>query len=620
MASVARAVAGVLIGFLAAASAQAESHETLIESHGISSFGALKYPPDFPHFDYVNPDAPKGGTMSFRGTGASQTFDSLNTFILQGEPAQGLERIYDTLMARAFDEPDAVYGLLAEKITYPEDRSWVIFTLREGARFADGVPVTAEDVVFTIETLKESGRPAYRFPLDDVAGAEALSEREVRVRFTEGAQTRDLIATVGGIEILPRHYYETVDFTRSTLEPPLGSGPYVVADVDAGRFVTYCRNPEYWGAALAVNVGANNFDCVRYEYFADNTAAFEALKAGVYLFHEEFFSAIWATGYDFPALDKGWVRRETIADDRPSGAQGFWFNLRRPHFQDRRVREAIALMFNFEWSNETLFYGLYQRTDSFWEGSGMQAEGMPEGEELALLEEFGAELPATVFSAPAFSPPASTPRKTDRGHVREANRLLEEAGWIIGTDGLRRNEAGEVLKLQFIDDGPAFERIILPFVENLRLIGVDASFELIDSAAFQERRERFDYDIITTRFVLALSPSVELRNLFGSRSAEEPGSFNVSGLADPAVDALIERIIEAPDRETLDIRVKALDRVLRDRVIWVPNWFKGSHWIAYWDVFGHPETKPPYDRGVDFWWWEQEKYDALVAQGALRPR
>jgi microcin C transport system substrate-binding protein len=614
---IARGVLSVVVGF-AATAAVAESHVEMVESHGISAFGELKYPSDFPFFDYVNPDAPKGGTISFRGTLASQTFDSLNYFILQGEPAQGIERIYDTLMVEAFDEPDSVYGLLAEKITYPMDRSWVIYTLREEARFSDGEPVTADDVVFTIETLKEKGRPAFRFTLDDVAGAEAVGPHEVKVTFNEDAQTRDLISQVGLIPIIPRHYYEAVDFTKSTLEPPVGSGAYVVDRVDAGNSVTYCRNPDYWGADLPVNIGKDNFQCYRYEYFADTTAAFEALKAGVYLFHEEFFSAIWATGYDFPALDKGWVKREVIPDNRPSGAQGFWFNLRRPQYEDRRVREAISLMFNFEWSNETLFYGLYERTDSFWEGSNMQAEGVAGGQELALLEQFRGDLPEAVFKEPAYSPPVSTTRKTDRGLVREANRLLEDAGWIIGDDGLRRNAAGDVLTLKFIDDGPAFERIILPYVENLRLIGVDASFELIDPAEFQERRENFDYDIITTRFVLPLSPSVELRNLFGSKSADAPGSFNVSGVSDPVVDAMIEQVIAAADRETLDIRVKALDRVLRDKLIWVPNWFKGSHWIAYWDVFGRPEAKPPYDRGIDYWWWEQGKYDALVAAGALR--
>ena len=603
---------------LVATQGLAESHEAITTAHGISAFGELAYPADFPHFDYVNPKAPKGGTMSFRGTLASQTFDSLNDFILAGEPAQGLGHIYDQLMVRDYGDPDAVYGLLAEKIEYPEDRSWVIYTLREEARFADGEPVGAEDVAWTIEALKTEGNPRYRIQLESVLGAEVLSDREVKVSFDPNAQTRDLISTVGQLYILPKHYYETVEFNRSTLEPPLGSGPYVISEVDAGRNITYCRNPGYWAADLNVNVGHWNFDCFRYEYFADSTAAFEALKAGVYLFHEEFFSAIWATGYDFPALDKGWVVREEIPDGRSSGAQGFWLNMRKEKFSDRRVREAIGMMFNFEWSNETLFYGLYERTDSFWENSPMQADGLPSGEELAVLEPFRDQLPERIFTDAAYVPPVSTTRKTDRGLVRRANALLEEAGWVIGDDGIRRNTAGEVLSLQILDDGPAFERIALPFIENLKLIGIDASWDLIDAAQYQERQKNFDYDVVIGRFSLPSSPSVELYTLFGSQSADQPDSFNLSGIKDQVVDALIGKIIEAGDRETLNARVKALDRVLRDKIIWVPNWYKGTFWLAYWDVFGHPETKPAYDRGTDTWWFEQEKYDALVAAGALR--
>jgi len=585
-------------------------------AHGISAFGELKYPPDFPHFDYVNPDAPKGGTMSFRGTGASQTFDSLNLFILKGEPAQGLARIYDTLLVRALDEPDAVYGLLAETIEYPEDRSWVVFTLREGATFADGHPVTSEDVVFTFETLKEKGAPRFQIDLRDVASVTALSPREVRFDFAEGVQMRDLIANVGSYAILPAHYYETVPFEESTLDPPLGSGPYVVTRADPGRSVTYCRNEAYWAADLPVNVGTNNFDCYRYEYFADSTAAFEALKAGTYLFHEENFSAQWATGYDFPALTREWVIREEIPDARPSGAQGFWFNTRREKFQDRRVREAIGKMFNFEWSNETLFYGLYDRTDSFWENSTMQASGPLEGAELAFLDPFRDRLPATVFDLPAFTPPASGPNSLDRALARRAGALLDEAGWEVGQDGLRRNAAGETLRVEFLNASAAFERIILPYVENLRAIGVDASLNTIDFAQYEERQKTFDYDIVSGRFVLPLSPSVELRQLFGSSSADQPGTFNLSGIADPVVDELIEQIIAAPDRETLETRVRALDRVLRDRLLWVPNWYKGTHWIAYWNVFGRPADKPPFDRGTDFWWWDAEKADLLRRAGA----
>jgi microcin C transport system substrate-binding protein len=604
-----------LLTALALAVALPAAADTTI-AHGISAFGELKYAPDFPHFDYANPEAPKGGTMSFRGTGASQTFDSLNLFILKGEPAQGIERIYDSLLVRAYDEPDAVYGLLAETIEYPEDRSWVVFTLREGATFADGRPVTSDDVVFTFATLKEKGAPRYRIDLRDVASATALSPREVRIDFAEGARTRDLIANVGGYPILPAHYYETVPFEESTLEPPLGSGPYVVSDVDPGRSVTYCRNEDYWAADLPVNRGANNFDCLRYEYFADSTAAFEALKAGTYLFHEENFSAQWATAYDFPALSRGWVIKDEIPDARPSGAQGFWFNMRREKFHDRRVREALAMMFNFEWSNETLFYGLYERTDSFWENSDLQAEGPLEGAELAFLDPFRDRLPASVFDQPAFTPPASGTGALDRGLARRAGALLDEAGWEVGPDGLRRIAAGETLRVEFLNNSAAFERIILPFVDNLRTIGVDASMNTIDFAQYEERQEVFDYDIVSGRLVLALSPSVELRQLFSSESAGQPGTFNLAGIADPVIDEIIEEVIAAPDRATLETRVRALDRVLRDRILWVPNWYKGTHWIAYWDVFGHPAEKPPYDRGTDFWWWDADKADLLRRAGA----
>ena len=589
-----------------------------ITSHGFSTFGELKYASDFAHFDYANPDAPKGGTMSFRGTGASQTFDSLNAFILKGEPAQGLERLYDALMVRAFDEPDAVYGLLAESIEYPEDRSWVIYNLRPEARFADGEPVTAEDVAFTIETLRTEASPVYRVLVEDVETVEVLSPTAAKVIFKEGANTRDLPGNIGQLDILPKHYYETVEFDRSTLEPPLGSGPYVVEDTDPGRSITYCRNPNYWGADLPVTRGKDNFDCYRYEYFADSTAAFEALKSGTYVFHEENTSKVWATGYDFPALEKGWVKQEVIPDGRPGGAQGFWFNLRRPQFQDARVREAIGLMFNFEWSNATLFYGLYGRTRSFWQGSTLEAEGPPEGEELATLEEFRDQLPPEIFSVPAFEPFVSRDRQTDRRALRRASDLLDEAGWEVGSDGLRRNSAGEVLGLDFVYDGPGFERIIIPFVENLKKLGVRAENVLIDAAQMEERQKVFDYDMTVARFVLPLSPSVEMRTLYGSSTADQEGSFNLTGLKDPVVDALIERIIEASDRATLTARVHALDRVLRAKHIWVPNWSKGEHWLAYWDIFGRPETKPTYDRGSDYWWFDQAKYDALKAAGALR--
>ncbi len=603
---------------LAAGLAGAGAAQQTVESHGFSTFGALKYPADFPHFDYVAPDAPQGGEISYRGTGASRTFDSLNAFVLAGEPAQGLTRLYDTLLARAYDEPDAAYGLLAERIEYPQDRAFVIFHLRPEARFSDGEPVTAEDVAFTLETLAEDGLPAYRLLLDDVAGTEILGEHAVRVDFREGAMTRDLPGEIGQVPILPAHYYDEVDFTRSTMEAPVGSGPFLVEDADPGRSITYCRDPDYWGADLPVNVGKDNFDCVTYEYFADNVAAFEALKSGQYLFHEEFTSAQWATAYDFPALEEGWVVREVIPDNRPSGTQGFWFNLRRDKFQDPRVRQALGRMFNFEWSNEQLFYGLYERTDSFFENTEMEAAGLAEGAELEILEEFRDRLPEAIFTEPAFVPTRSAPRLGDRNAVREASALLQEAGWETGPDGLRRNAQGEVLSVEFISDSPAFARIVLPYIDNLRRIGVDAEWVQIDSAQMQQRQETFDYDMTVARLVVGNTPSVELRNIYGSGSAEQPGSFNLSGLADPVVDALIDRVIGAESRDEMVAAARALDRVLRSKHIWVSNWSKAAHWLAYWDVFGKPETKPDFIRGEDYWWFAPGKMEALRAEGALR--
>jgi len=587
-------------------------------SHGFSTFGDLKYPPDFAHFDYVNPDAPRGGTISFRGTGASRTFDSLNAFILAGEPAQGLTRLYDTLMARAWDEPDAIYGLLVERIELPPDRAFVIFHLRPEARFSDGTPVTAADVAFTFERLAEDGLPAYRLTLEDIARTQILDPHRIRVDFREGAMTRDLPGEIAQIPILPAHYYATRDFARSTMEPPLGSGPYVVEDADPGRAITYCRDPDYWGADLPVNVGKDNFDCVVYEYFADNTAAFEALKSAEYLFHEEFTSAIWATGYDFPALDRGWVVQEVIPDARPSGTQGFWMNLRREKFADPRTREAIAMLFNFEWSNEQLFHGLYTRTDSFFENTDMQAEGLPEGAELALLEAFRDRLPETIFTEPAVVPQVSGATLADRGALRRAGALLDAAGWQVGADGMRRDAAGTVLTLEFISDSPAFARIVLPYIENLRRAGIDATWMQIDAAQMQQRQQDFDYDMTIARLVVGNTPSVELRNIYGSRAADAPGSFNLSGLADPVVDALIDRVIGARDRAEMVTAARALDRVLRARHIWVPNWHKAAHWLAYWDVFEQPAVKPRFTRGEDTWWLSEDKRAALRAAGALR--
>lgn len=596
----------------------AAADEHIIKSHGISVFGDLKYGPDFEHFDYVNPDAPIGGTMRFVGTGASTTFDSLNPFILKGEPAQGLGLLWDSLLAGSADEPDAAYGLIAESLEYPEDRSWVIFNMRPEATFSDGEPIEASDVVWTYNTLLEKGHPAYKISLRDIEKVEALGPHRVKFTFREGASTRDLIQQAGGISILPEHYYQDVEFADSTLEPPVGSGGYLVKDVKPGRSITYCRNPDYWGWDIPVNVGANNFDCYVYEYFADRTAAFEAFKAGDYYFHEEFFSKIWATAYNFPALEKGWVVKDTIPDSRPSGTQGFWINMRRDKFQDPRVREALGLMFNFEWSNQTLFYGLYERTDSFWENSPMQAEGMLDGPELELLDQYRDQLPESIFTEPAYTPPVNKPERTDRSAIRKASRLLDEAGWTLD-HGVRKNAQGETLTVSIMDDSSAFERIINPYVENLKRVGIDARLEMVDPAQNQQRIKDRDYDVIPARLVMSLTPGLELRQIFSCDAAKERDTANYSGVCDPVVDALIEKVIAADSRENMEVAVRALDRVLRSKHIWVPNWYKASYNVAYWDIFGKPDVKPLYSRGDAYWWLDQEKYDALKADGAPLP-
>jgi len=611
------AAASLLTGALAWAD-EPPAEPGVIAAHGVSAFGVLKYPPDFTHFDYVNPDAPKGGVFSSQGTGASRTFDSLNPYILKGEPAQGMTAgqsgnlVFDTLMARAWDEPDAVYGLVAYRIEYPEDRSWAEFFLRPEARFADGSPVTSADVVFSLNTIKEKGAPRFKILFEDVVSAEAIDSQRVRFTFAAGKPTRDLPMLVGStLPILSAAYYQERDFAESSLEPPLTSGPYRVGAVEPGRRIVYERRDDYWGWDVPVNRGRFNFGEVVYEYFKDSTAAFEAFKSGAFVLHEEFLSKLWATAYDFPAVKQGWVKLDELPDGRPSGMQGYWLNMRRPALADIRVREALALGFDFEWSNKALFYDLYDRTDSFFEGSDLQAEGPPSPEELALLQPLADQLPADALG-PAYVPPTTDGSGRNRENLRAASTLLDEAGWAVGTDGMRRNAEGALLSIEFLDDSPAFERITGPFVQNLRKIGVDASTRTIDPAQYQARIETFDFDATVARFSLSLTPDTELRAFFSSRSADQPSSFNLSGVANPAIDALVEDVIAAKNREELTTAAHALDRALRALHIWVPQWHKNSHTIAYWDMFGRPAIKPPYDRGIIETWWIDEARAAAL--------
>jgi len=594
--------------------ARATAQEKVITSYGISTFGDLKYGPNFKHFDYVNPNAPKGGEFS---TWAFGTFDSVTPYILKGTAAQLSSIFFDSLMTSDADEPDAMYGLVASSIEYPENRQWAIFNIRPEARFSDGTPITAADVVFSFHILFDKGLPSFKVTLSDIKNVEALSPLRVKYTFKQGSNTRELPMTVAGLPIFSRAYYANRDFAQSTLTPPLGSGPYLLDKVVPGKTIVYKRRADYWGKDLPVNVGRSNFDKIRIEYYSDYTAAFEGFKGGSYNFREEFLSKLWGTAYDFPAIQKGWVRKEQIKDGNPSGTQGFWFNLRRDKFSDPRVRKALGMAFNFEWSNKALFYGIYARTDSFWENSYLQAQSMPSKAELAILDPLRDQLPPSVFTKPAFSPAVSKPTKLDRRVIRKAGKLLDAAGWKI-VNGKRQNAKGEVLSVEFLNDGPAFERIINPYIENLKRLGVDATLRNIDSAQMNEREKTFDFDVVVRRYTMSLTPGIELRGMFSSKTANLEGSNNIAGVANPAIDSLIDTIEKADTRQKLNVAVKALDRALRAMHIWVPQWYNPYHNIAYLDVFSRPKKAPPFAVGeMDFWWYDKAKEARLRAAGAL---
>ena len=568
--------------------------------HGLSIFGDLKYAPDFKQFEYVNPDAPKGGRLSTIGTAALTTFDSFNGFILKGDPTQGLGLTYDSLMVRASDEPDSMYGLIASSADVAPDRSAVTFKLRPEAKFSDGTQITADDVVFTFETLKAKGHPLARQALRDVAKAEAVDAATVKFSF-QGEQVRDLPQLVAGLSILSKAHFATRNFEETTLEPILGSGPYKIGDHKQGTFVAYKRRDDYWANDLAVNKGRWNFDEIRFEYYRDRTAALESFKAGAYDLREEFTARDWATGYDIPAVKDGRMLRVSLPDERPSGTQGFFINLRRAKFADVRVRHALDLAFDYEWTNNNIFSNAYKRTVSFFENSPMKAEGKPSPEEMALLEPFRAQLPPEVFGEP-YLPPVSDASGKDRKLLREADGLLTAAGFVV-KDGRRVDAKGEGLDIEFMITDPTTERIVGPYTENLKRIGINATMRRVDPAQYERRVKEFDYDIVITRFTMSLTPGVELKGHFGSEHADVIGSSNRSGIKNPVADALIAKIIEAKSRGELNTAARALDRVLRVNHYWVSHYYKATHNVAYWDKFGSPKVKPKYDRGIDDTWW-----------------
>ena len=605
----------IIISIFMSNNAYSDNH--IINSHGISTFGELKYEKNFKHLDYVNPNAPKGGEVSIWAFGS---FDSMHPYTPKGRSGSLSSIFFESLLTGTSDEIDSSYGLVAESIEYPEDRSWVIFNMRPEARFSDGSKLTSEDVLFSYKLLKEKGLPSFRAVIEkEIESVKILNDHKIKFEFKKGVPTRDLPASAGSLPIFSKSYYETndIDFEESTLEPSLGSGPYILDKIDVGQTIVYKKNPNYWGSNLSINKGRNNFDKIRIEYFADYNSAFEGFKGGSYTFRTEYMSKLWATGYDFPAIEKKWVTKKLLPNGDMAPGQSFIINLRRDKFKDIRVRKAIGLMFNFEWSNKTLFYELYARINSFWENSDMSAEGKPSKAEMNILQSVESILPDNVIDSEVAQVSLSSTKQLDRKNLRMASKLLDEAGWEVSSDGLRKNSNGETLDVEILNDSQAFTRIIEPFIQNLISLGVNAKHTKIDNAQMTERERSFDFDIVTGNFPMSFTPGSGLKQYFGSETADV-SIFNKSGIKSDAIDKLIEVVMSAKTRQELKISVQALDRVLRSYYFWIPQWYKNVHTVAYYDFYEHPENLPPYDMGLlDFWWMNEKKFSDLKEKGAF---
>ncbi len=582
--------------------------------HGMSMFGALKYPLGFNHFEYVNPNAPKGGLVRMEARG---TFDTLNSFTIKGSSAAGLGLIYDTLMESSRDEAFAEYGLLVESALVANDLSSVSFMLRKQARWHDGKPVTADDVAFSLDILKSKGAPFYRFYYANVEKAEVLSPHKVKFIF-KGRKNRELPLIIGQLPILPKHHWQGRDFERTTLEPPLGSGPYKIGKVDPGRSITFERVADYWGRNLGVNKGRYNFDAIRFEYYRDTTVALEAFKANAFDFRQENTAKVWATQYNFPAIANGKVIRETLANNNPTGMQSFAFNVRKSKFQNRRVREALALTFDFEWANKNLFFGQYTRTRSYFSNSELAATKIPTGSELRFLEPLRGQIPAEVFTK-EFKLPETDGSGRSRRQLRQAKRLLETAGWFVKDGKLTNGETSEVMALEFLLVNQGFARIVAPIQRAMERLGIKVKVRVVDTSQYINRIRNFDFDVIVGSWGQSLSPGNEQRDFWGSAAADRPGSRNYIGIKDPAIDKLIDHIIFASNRGELVAASRALDRVLLWNHFVIPNWHINSYRIAYWNRFSRPAIKPKYGLGFSDTWWVDEAKDKSL-QAALKGR
>jgi microcin C transport system substrate-binding protein len=583
-----------------AALAPAARAQDATPMEGIAIYGEPKYKPGFAHYDYVNPDAPKGGELRQADIGA---FDSLNPFIIKGQAAAEAALPFETLLTGSADEPFTEYGLIAASVEFPPDRSWEIFNLRPQARFQDNSPITADDVVFSFDILKDKGAPLYRFYYQAVSKAEALDPH--RVKFTFSGNNRELPLIMGQLPVLSKAYYTAHKFDETTLVPPLGSGPYKIAGVDAPRSITLERLPDYWGKDLAVNRGLNNFDRMRFDYYRDATVAIEAIKAGAYDLRVENISKNWATSYDVPSVKDGHLILKSFANERPTGLQGFAYNLRRPLFQNDKIRAALAYAFDFEWTNAHLFFGQYKRTESYFSNSELASSGLPSPAELKLLEPLKADIPPEVFTQ-TYAPPKTDGSGNLRDNLRAALALLKDAGWTV-KDGKMVDAGGKQMSFEFLLDDPSFERVILPFVQNLQRLGIDARVRTVDSAQYKYRLDHFDYDMVVGLWGQSDSPGNEQREFWGSAAADEPGSQNVVGIKNKAIDSLVASLVAAPDRESLVAACRALDRVLLWNHYVIPNWYLGADRIVYWDKFGMPDVVPTQGVQIMSWWIDPPK-------------
>ncbi|MEX3011063.1 extracellular solute-binding protein [Hoeflea sp. TYP-13] len=581
-----------------------------VKLHGISAFGDLKYDPGFKQFDYVDANAPKGGTFSFLPPNwfynqNVQTYNTLNTFILRGDAPPRMELCFDRLMVRALDEPDALYCHLAEWVECSEDRNTWRFGIRRQARFHDGTPVISRDVVFSYLTLKEEGHPNLATSLRDLIEAVALDEHTVEIRFS-GEQSAQAILAAANIPILSSVYYESHEFDSGSLDVPLSSGPYRPGRLEPGVFIDFDRVEDYWGRDLPTARGIDNFETIRIEFFADRQAGFEAFKKGDILFREEFTSKTWATEYNFPSITDGRVVKTTFPAEKRPIMQAWAINQRRGKFSDIRVRQAIDLCFDFEWTNNKIFYDAYTRSQSLFERSDFVASGLPDGDELALLEPIRDLVPEETFGEPVMQP-VSDGSGRDRQLLRRALKLLTDAGWT--RDGTMLKKDGETLSLEVLIRSPVFERLLSGFVENMRRLGIDASIRLVDPVQFQARTTDFDFDMVGMALSLTATPTAEsLQPLFSPRYATIPGSYNLPGVTAQVYEQLLDNVEEAENREQLVTAMRVIDRVNRARLDWIPNWYSANHRVAYWDMFGFVNPKPDYDWPVErLWWLDQEK-------------